>query len=79
MSLHAEFTQVTDTYALAKATVQLHDGRMFTEAADSTPENVGVRVKPAWRRMALVRAKARCLRDALNLGGLVAVEELENH
>jgi hypothetical protein len=26
--------------------------------------------------MALTRSKARCLRDALNIGGLVAVEDL---
>lgn len=76
LSLHVAFTTVTDTYALAKATVQMHDGRVFSECGDSTPDNVGARVKPSWRRMALVRAKSRVLRDALNLGSLVAVEEL---
>lgn len=76
LSLHAEFTQVTDTYALAKATVQLHDGRVFSECGDSTPDNVSAKVKAHWRRMALVRAKARCLRDALDVAYTCA-EELE--
>ena len=76
LSLHAEFTTVTDTYALAKATVHMHDGRVFSECGDSTPENVGAKVKPSWRRMALVRAKARALRDALDVAYTCA-EELE--
>lgn len=75
LSLHVEFTTVTDTYALAKATVQMHDGRVFSECGDSTPENVGARVKPAWRRMALTRAKARCLRDSLNIT-MICLEEM---
>jgi hypothetical protein len=33
-------------------------------------------VKPHWRRMAGTRAKARALRDALNIA-MVAVEELD--
>jgi hypothetical protein len=49
---------------------------VFRGAADSTPDNVGKQVKPHWRRMALTRAKARALRDALNIN-LVAVEELD--
>ena len=40
-----------------------------------TPENVGSKVRPHFARLALTRAKARCLRDALNIS-LCAVEEL---
>jgi hypothetical protein len=76
LSLTAVFTTVTDTVALATARAEFHDGRVFTEAADSTPDNVGKQVKPHWRRMALVRAKARVLRDALNVA-MVALEELD--
>jgi hypothetical protein len=76
LSLTAAFTTVTDTVALAFARAEFHDGRVFTEAADSTPDNVGKQVQPHWRRMALVRAKARCLRDALDIA-MVAVEELQ--
>jgi hypothetical protein len=76
LSLTEEFTHVTDTYVLAQARAEFHDGRVFRGAADSTPNNVGKQVKPHWRRMALTRAKARCLRDALNIN-LVAVEELD--
>ena len=76
LSLTEEFTHVTDTYVLAQARAEFHDGRVFRGAADSTPDNVGKQVKPHWRRMALTRAKARCLRDALNIN-LVAVEELD--
>jgi hypothetical protein len=76
LSLREEFTHVTDSYVLAQARAEFHDGRVFWGAADSTPENVGKQVKPHWRRMALTRAKARCLRDALNIN-LVAVEDLD--
>ena len=77
LSLKAEFIAVTADLALAKARAEFHDGRLFEECGDATPGNVNGRIKPHFARMALTRAKARCLRDALNLGGLVAVEELE--
>ena len=60
----------------ASATATFADGRVFSEAADATPQNVAVHVRPHFPRMALTRAKARCLRDALNLG-LTSAEELE--
>jgi len=61
--------------AVAHATATFADGRRFTESGDATPENVGAQVRPHFARLALTRAKARCLRDALNIG-LCAVEEL---
>jgi hypothetical protein len=74
-SLKAEFITVTETMALAKAEAVFADGRVFQEASDSAPNNVGKQVRPHWPRMALVRAKARCLRDALNVSAC-SVEEL---
>jgi hypothetical protein len=68
---------VTADLATATATAVFADGRRFTECGDATPGNVNSRIKPHYPRMALTRAKARCLRDALNLGDLVAAEELE--
>jgi hypothetical protein len=73
--LEARFTRVSETLAVAHATATFADGRRFTESGDATPENVGSQVRPHFARLALTRAKARCLRDALNIG-LCAVEEL---
>jgi hypothetical protein len=73
--LEARFTRVSDTLAVAHATATFVDGRRFTESGDATPENVGHQVRPHFARLALTRAKARCLRDALNIG-LCTVEEL---
>ena len=73
--LEARFTEVSDTLAVAQATATFTDGRRFTESGEATPENVGSKVRPHFARLALTRAKARCLRDALNIG-LCAVEEL---
>lgn len=76
LSLSARFISVSADLALAEATAMFHDGRTFTEAADSTPSNVNSRIKPHFARMALTRAKARALRDALNLA-YVCAEELD--
>jgi hypothetical protein len=76
LSLSARFISVTAELALAEATAMFHDGRTFTEAADSTPTNVNSRIKPHFPRMALTRAKARALRDGLNLA-YVCAEELD--
>jgi hypothetical protein len=77
LSLKVEFLSVTADLALAKARADFHDGRLFEECGDAPPSNVNSRITPHFARIALTRAKARCLRDALNLGGLVAVEELD--
>ena len=73
--LEAWFTGVSDTLAVAHATATFRDGRRFSESGEATPENVGRQVRPHFARLALTRAKARCLRDALNIA-LCAVEEL---
>jgi hypothetical protein len=76
VSLKADFTQVTDTYALAHAVATFADGRVYEESGDSDPGNVNKSVKPHWKRMALVRAKSRALRDALGLD-MTAAEEMD--
>jgi hypothetical protein len=76
LSLTARFISVTADLALAEATAMFHDGRTFTEAADATPTNVNSRITPHFARMALTRAKARALRDAVNLA-YVCAEELD--
>ena len=62
--------------ALAAATATFADGRVFREAADATPGNINAKVRAHMPRMALTRAKARCLRDALGIG-MCSVEEVE--
>jgi len=74
--LSAEFISVTPDLALAQAHAVFADGRRFWEAADATPANVNVNVKAHYARCALTRAKARVLRDALNIG-MASIEELE--
>jgi hypothetical protein len=76
--LTASWTPVDDTVALAHAVATFADGTAFEESGDSMPDNVGKDVRLHWRRLALVRAKARCLRDALALD-MVALEELGDH
>jgi hypothetical protein len=61
--------------AVFKATATFADGRVFTGHGDATPENVGRQIVPHLIRMAETRAKARALRDALNIGA-ASLEEL---
>jgi hypothetical protein len=75
-SLKAELLTVTPDLATARATATFADGRTFTEAADATPDNVNAQVRKHFARCALTRAKARALRDALNIA-TVALEELD--
>ena len=74
-SLTADFITVTTDLALAHAVATFQDGRTFAESGDATPDNVNKKVRPHFARMALTRAKARCLRDALNIG-MCSLEEL---
>jgi hypothetical protein len=73
-SLTVEWTYNDAELSLAHARAVFPFGT-FEESGDSTVANVGKTVAPHWRRMSLVRAKARCLRDALGVGAC-AVEEL---
>jgi len=75
-ALSAAFISVTPELALAAAHAFFADGRKFWDAGDATPTNVHQQVRAHFPRVALTRAKARCLRDALNIS-MVAVEELE--
>ncbi len=76
VNLSARFISVDSELALAEATAEFADGRVFQECSDATPANVHPKVKLHFPRMALTRAKARALRDALNIN-LCSVEELE--
>ena len=75
VSLTAGFITVTAELALAYAVARFADGRTFAESGDATPDNVNKKVRPHFARMALTRAKARALRDALNIS-MVSLEEL---
>ncbi len=76
VNLSAKFISVDSDLALAEAKAEFKDGRCFSECADATKTNVHPKVKLHFPRMALTRAKARALRDALNIN-LCSVEELE--
>src|SRR5207248_3648086 len=67
VSLSAHFISVNNDLALAEACAEFADGKVFKECADATPGNVGPTVRAHFPRIALTRAKARCLRDALNI------------
>ncbi|HZF59101.1 MAG TPA: hypothetical protein VEZ19_11575 [Rubrobacter sp.] len=61
--------------AIVKATAEMEDGRRFSGLGDASPDNVGRSIAPHIIRMAETRAKARALRDAVNVGA-TALEEL---
>jgi hypothetical protein len=61
--------------AIVKAIALMEDGRSFTGIGDASPENVSRNIAPHVLRMAETRAKARALRDAINVG-VAAFEEL---
>jgi hypothetical protein len=61
--------------AICAAEAEFADGRIFSDIGDANPVNVGKMIVMHTIRMASTRAKARVLRDALNIGG-AAFEEL---
>src|ERR671933_1459043 len=63
--------------AVVKATAEMEDGRTFSGIGDASPDNVGRNIVPHIIRMAETRAKARSLRDAVNVGA-TALEELSD-
>src|SRR5215210_7212176 len=79
--IDTELIQVPDdangTVAIVKATAEMDDGRRFSGVGDASPENVGRNIVPHLIRMAETRAKARALRDAVNVGA-TALEELSD-
>jgi hypothetical protein len=75
VALTADWTYNDEALSLAHAVATFEDGRRFEESGDATPANTNRKVAVHFRRVALTRAKARVLRDALGVA-LVAVEEL---
>lgn len=63
-----------DNVGIVQATVETEKGT-FTGIGDAAPTNVTPLMRPYLLRMAETRAKARALRDAVNVG-VVALEEL---
>jgi hypothetical protein len=81
-SIHTELiqapTDANNRVAICSATVVLdRDGieRTFTGLGDAAPNNVTPAMQTCLLRMAETRAKARALRDAVNIG-MAAAEEL---
>ena len=77
-SIETELLQVPGAengdVAIVRAVVRMEDGK-FAGIGDASPQNVGRMIAPHLIRMAETRAKARALRDAINVG-VTAFEEL---
>jgi hypothetical protein len=77
-SIDTELIQVPNKengeVAIARAIVELNEGK-FSGIGDASPDNVSRNIKPHIIRMSETRAKARALRDAVNVGA-VSFEEM---
>jgi hypothetical protein len=69
--------EVNGWTAIAHARVETKAGT-FTGIGDANPNNVNGRIRPHFIRVAETRSKARALRDAVDLQGVVCFEELED-
>ena len=66
-ALQVDVVTVSETFAVMRATATFNDGGVWTDIGDATPQNVGKKVAASFIRMASTRAKARCLRTALDI------------
>ncbi len=77
-SIETELVQVPSKengeVAIVKAVIRTEEGK-FGGIGDASPQNVNRAIAPHLIRMAETRAKARALRDAINVG-VTAFEEL---
>ena len=77
-SIETELLQVpakeNGEVAIVKASIRTEEGK-FAGIGDASPQNVNRAIAPHLIRMAETRAKARALRDAINVG-VTAFEEL---
>jgi predicted amidohydrolase YtcJ len=77
-SIETELLQVpakeNGEVAIVKAVIRTEEGK-FGGIGDASPQNVNRAIAPPLIRMAETRAKARALRDAINVG-VTAFEEL---
>ena len=69
-------TDSNGNLAICHAQVEMKDGSTFTGIGDASPHNVNEMMRNCLIRMAETRAKARAMRDAVNVG-VVSLEELE--